>query len=577
MKKRVWLWLAILVIAGIGWMAAVPLAVSLLRSSLTGPDYESVHLSTGITTLVPGARRAALPVLLDSLRSTDRHVRANAWNALGLLRFRSQELIPTLVSLLKDGDEGVRLSACSDLGELGPDAEPAVAALITVVQDEGAGRILNDGSGPARRVLAHDSSKKLSVRSAAAEALGKIGPKARAAVPALMEAAQDANPFVRFDTAIALWKIEGEAIRSVPILSSLLSVRPAGPRDPSVASMAAHALGDIGAETEPAVPALIALLARGRREGGDEAAESLGKLGAAARTAEPKLLELLSVEILGGDDSYHVITLATALAQIGCRSPEAIWALLDVVKDREYCPTQEAAMRVLPLFGPNVDGIDVALIEATTDAEPRVSELASNILASYAPVTSQDPLATLNATLKSKDIRVRVVSAEALWKLTGKADLSIPVLIDALTSRDVLVRRWAAHALGVAKSEHAPAVVPGLSARLRDEDLVVRVYAAEGLWTIEQKDEPAIRVLVDVLENHDNPDRARKRAAYALGRMGGAAKSAEPVLRAAISDESHWNVCVAAGQALERLFPEETKVAAEPEGLPRVQAAYPPR
>lgn len=51
----------------------------------------------------------------------------------------------------------------------------------------------------------------LAVRRGAAESLGKIGPDAKAAVPALRKALRDADEFVRSAAAEALAKVQGNS------------------------------------------------------------------------------------------------------------------------------------------------------------------------------------------------------------------------------------------------------------------------------------------------------------------------------------------------------------------------------
>ena len=91
-----------------------------------------------------------------------------------------------MIAALKDKDEGVRGGAAIALGKIGPAAKDAVPALITAIKD-----------------------KHQNVRWRAAEALGKIGPVAKVAVPALNEALTDENEDVRVAAVQALDKIQG--------------------------------------------------------------------------------------------------------------------------------------------------------------------------------------------------------------------------------------------------------------------------------------------------------------------------------------------------------------------------------
>jgi len=79
----------------------------------------------------------------------------------------------------------------------GPEAESAVPALIPLLNDS------HLGSG---------------VRVCAFEALGMIGPKAKAAMPALRNLlTTNANdPYWGGKTAIAIWRIDGDVTNTLP-------------------------------------------------------------------------------------------------------------------------------------------------------------------------------------------------------------------------------------------------------------------------------------------------------------------------------------------------------------------------
>jgi len=85
---------------------------------------------------------------------------------------------------LKSDDSYVRFCAADALGRMGPEAEAAVPVLASALKDQDTG-----------------------VRAAAAEALGKMGPAAKDAAPALTEALQDNNQHVRRYAEYALEQI----------------------------------------------------------------------------------------------------------------------------------------------------------------------------------------------------------------------------------------------------------------------------------------------------------------------------------------------------------------------------------
>ncbi len=73
---------------------------------------------------------AAVPGLVDALRSTDSEMRRRAVTTLGRIGPDAAGAVPALVALLNDPDPRVSLAAARALGQIGPHAAPAVPALI---------------------------------------------------------------------------------------------------------------------------------------------------------------------------------------------------------------------------------------------------------------------------------------------------------------------------------------------------------------------------------------------------------------------------------------------------------------
>jgi HEAT repeat protein len=61
-----------------------------------------------------------------------------------------------------------------------------------------------------------------SVRNAAAYEIASMGPAAKAAVPALIEALDDPDPAVRFPVTVALGEIGADAVAAVPRLQKMM-------------------------------------------------------------------------------------------------------------------------------------------------------------------------------------------------------------------------------------------------------------------------------------------------------------------------------------------------------------------
>lgn len=89
--------------------------------------------------------------------------------------------IRKLIGQLKDKDASIRATAADILGRTGPEAKSAVPALIDLLKD-----------------------KDAKVRAAAAESLGGIGPDAKSAVPELIKLLKDKDASVRAYAASGL-------------------------------------------------------------------------------------------------------------------------------------------------------------------------------------------------------------------------------------------------------------------------------------------------------------------------------------------------------------------------------------
>ena len=88
----------------------------------------------------------------------------------GAIADEADSRIDQLIRQMKDPDDSVRIKAAHALGRLGPKAKAAVPALIETLNDK---------------------KPRYTVRVAAAQALAEIGPDAEAAIPALIDILND--------------------------------------------------------------------------------------------------------------------------------------------------------------------------------------------------------------------------------------------------------------------------------------------------------------------------------------------------------------------------------------------------
>jgi HEAT repeat protein len=192
------------------------------------PSYraEAVHALAGIGKV----DRAILPALAGALEDHDDDVIGVAAQELAGV---GKPAVPYLIDALKRPGQRNRPAAMDALGAVGPDARAAVPALLEALK----------GGGQAER-------------EAAAMALGRIGPGASAAVPALVVLVRGSDPGDRMSAAVALGGIGPAAREAVPALVAMLKDQEL----PRGRVIAAIALGKIGPDAKPAVPALLGVL-----------------------------------------------------------------------------------------------------------------------------------------------------------------------------------------------------------------------------------------------------------------------------------------------------------------------------
>jgi HEAT repeat protein len=283
--------------------------------------------------------------LLGLLEDSDGQIRAAAAWALGRLPPAPAGLVPRLVRQLADPNIHARLCAAESLGLFGTAATEAVPQLIDVLEDAEArargeaGRL----SPPAPDAEVEVVSKRCEplrvmhkwheeMRCAAMEALGRIGPAAKSAVPALVRALELKGESPNYSiedcdrcriAAEAIGGIGPDAEAAVPSLVKLLGtwVNDGGVTNSAIA----EALGRIG---PAAVPAIIQCLRDGKGDG--MAALALGMIGPPARAAVPELIKLLDNEYMPAR-----IDAAWALGRIGPAAAEAVPRLEAMLKDRE--------------------------------------------------------------------------------------------------------------------------------------------------------------------------------------------------------------------------------------------------
>ncbi len=290
----------------------------------------------------PFARGKPMSEWLIQARHYIPEMRREAVKALAAMGPEAADAVPTLIKATRDDNAEVRYWAVEGLRRMGPAAKEAGPALLLVLADD---------QRPAQEV--------------ARQAIEAIGP---AAVPLLLNALADRDPWVRSNAAEALGVLGGgrERKKVVHALGLLLvddTLR--------VRASAAWAVGKIGPEAKDAAKPLVAALREEiRRDPNFAGAEqrtrmqsmvfALGALGPKAADGVPALMTVLN----DGSEPLQVAA-ATALAGIG---EPAVKPLGTAVQSPVPAVRQEAA-RALRLIGPKAEPAVPALIQVLENTD----------------------------------------------------------------------------------------------------------------------------------------------------------------------------------------------------------------
>ena len=344
-------------------------------------------------------------------------------------------------------------------------------------------------------------------RQEAAQELAKMGPRARAAIPALQKALNDNNVSVRMTSAEALAAMAPEVREVMPALIAGLSVD-----RPFVPEIVMKALTRFGKD---AVPALIKALPH------PNAAETLGLLGPVAKDAVPALMAIVENQ----ETTYGKSEAARALGRIGSPPTNAIASMTEALR------VQRAKPR-----GGDAGNIKLEMTITLLQLDPQ------NVLANEC----------IQECLKDENVHVRIMAADALVRLHPGDKAAIKRLADQFQGAGVdrykVVECLAR--LGPAAKDHFPMLRDALL--VNDTSAPARSSIPEALTRLDPK--AAVPVLLRVLKEKRKTDaHMRICLANALGIAGPEAKEAIATLRDMAQNDGVANVREAAEQALQKI------------------------
>lgn len=250
------------------------------------------------------------------------------------------------------GDPGLRSKAQARLEQGGTAAVPV---LIGIIEN-------------------HPAAESAELRCTAIEILGKLGPEATSAGPAIVHAVQDKDPHVQAVAITTLSKVGAAADVAVPVLMQQLQ----GENN----VVAARALSQYRAAAAPALDALVGLLKDESQsvEARWNAARTLGKIGPDAVSTVPVLIEMTHDQ-----DATIREHSAEAIGDIGpVVGDDAIEALIKSMSD-PATKVRRDAVRSLGYIGPKAKEAVPTIKKLTEDPEEIVRQAAANALKAIVP------------------------------------------------------------------------------------------------------------------------------------------------------------------------------------------------
>jgi len=432
-------------------------AVPSLEKLLGDKDRDVCWIAARALGGIGPAAKGAVPALLEAFEHKDNGTRRVVAEALGELGPSARKAVSVLEKALRDNNEDwdVGIAAAETLVKLSPHVEDAMLASARALDDNdqliliyGTNMLhqMRPAAVPAfGKALAHE---KWEIRTFAAWALGEIGSPAKSFEAALREMLADREPKVQYRAAATLFKITGEAEKTLPIF-----LRALGDWDRNWQSWATERIGEMGSAAKDAVPVLEKVLMGEEPWIRCKAAAALFKV-----TGEPGKSLPVFLRALDSKESSLREWAAERVGEIGPAAEDAVPALEKLLKGESY-DGRVVAAEALGKIG-SAARVAVPTLENAlrTDAED-IRCAAALALGKISPA-SQGTVLALMKTLKNQDRDVRTAAAKALGQIGLLAGKAAPALERALEDKDWFVRQAAAEALkkirGGAKPEPTP-------------------------------------------------------------------------------------------------------------------------
>ena len=388
------------------------------------------------------------------------------------------------------------------MGRIGPGAEAAVDALLARAVDaspmvrSAAAEALGRIGGAARTALLRAlESPNVRMRRHAAGGLGHLILPSAAETPALVREIRDADPIVRVEAIRALGLHGAELPAIWPTLSAALGGQDDDLREAAILALCRMSPRD-------SLPLLTRNLASGDVQLRRASAQALCYLGPAAKQALPEMLKALYDEDPRGREWA-----GRGVESIDLRGFGSVMARLKAVEDREGEPyravlrdllhDREERVRLLTLQILN-RRLDFAAARGNLPTDSDEAQKVCRALGRFdfpaIPGSfvgfarhAQFALSLIEAPIGDRCPAVREQAIRFLGRLGPVGQSAVPRLVETLRDPSAAIRQGAATALGQIGAENVGAeqAVPALVQALKDADGGVRRESAIALMAID--------------------------------------------------------------------------------------------
>jgi HEAT repeat protein len=464
--------------------------------------------------------------LIKQLKSPEADVRRVAAEALG--RDKAVAAIPALAELLKDKEMTVRSSAAIALVRIGPKSAAAL--------------------GDALKFPEENS------RLTALQALRILGPAAKEAVPALAGALKDKSTNVRILAAYTLGQMKADAKAALPALFE-----------------ATKDTANVGEMIRPDLPSSVAEAAVGAAlRIDDKCAADL------AKAAVPALIEALQSK-----DGAVLLATGSALRTLGIQAKAALPALEQAHERAKGIAQQALAEAIVAVGGRSSEVLAALIQDPKTPLEKRLGALAE---LGFRKSADDKAMTALMSSLKDINVQIRAAAVDAVSWIGPPGKAAIPLLVDLLGDEKMdeaaaLAKRPSNRVVAAALTRMGTAAVRPVADLLKDDQKTpfARWQAAATLSGLGRHAKPALPVLEAMLKDPFPPIAIESACAFA--RAGGDISKALPILEQGLKHESPfliWHTAAAVeriGPRAQETVPLLTRLLGHKEAEIRVKAA----